>query len=104
VSDQQQYRRRRGIRAGTFVGLLAVSALVLPLSAYAVEAVSTRAENWIAVVYLAVMTLLGAGLGAALHERMTPGGSQRRTVVTWAVMGLVAGLVGFVLWVVTVSG
>ena len=47
-----------------FVGLVVVAAYALPVSAATVEAISARAENWIVVVYCALVALVGAGVGA----------------------------------------
>jgi hypothetical protein len=93
--------RRRWVGAAAFGGLLALSGLALPVSAFVVEAISERAENWIVVVYAALMLLAGAAVGMLVPA--TPAlPSRGRRAAIWAGLGLLAAVVGFFLWLITV--
>lgn len=103
MSDSSSAVGRRWQRAAAFAGLLALSGLALPLSAYVVEGISQRAENWIIVVYLLVMLLAGAAVGALLPVAEASRPKARRAGV-WAGLGLLAGVVGFTVWLFAISG
>ena len=90
------------IRGGAFVALVGIAALVLPLAAYTVEALSPRAENWIFVVQLALMAGAGALTGALLARLGTR--STARGALAWGTLGLVATVVADGVWLALVAG
>lgn len=96
--------RRPWVRTAVFAGLVVVAGLALPLSAFVVEAVSSRAENWIIVVQLAITALVGAGAGALLPALGPPAASRGRRATTWAAFGLLAAAVADALWLVVLAG
>lgn len=104
MHGEQQTARSVWLRVGAFAALVALSGLALPLSAYVVEAVSSRAENWIIVMYLALMAALGGAVGAGAPALSPPALSRRRAVLLWGILGLVAATVGATLWLVLVAG
>ena len=104
TTDQQKDDRRNLLRIGTFIALVTITGLTLPLSAYVVEAVSSRAENWIMVVYVVVMALLGGTLGVAVGALTPPTSSRRRAALMWGGLGMLAAVIGAVIWLVVVGG
>jgi uncharacterized membrane protein len=104
TTQEQRPGSRHWVRLGAFLGLVLASGLALPLSAYAVEAISAGAENWIFVVYLAVMAVLGAGVGALLGRLAPDHAPSRRGVLSWAGLGVLAAALGAVVWLVALAG
>ncbi|HVM19163.1 MAG TPA: hypothetical protein VM307_04315 [Egibacteraceae bacterium] len=92
------------IRIAAFVLLLCVSAFALPVSAYIVEAAAPQAENWILVLYLVLMTAAGALVGRLLPPLTPAMRSTRRRVLTWAGAGVLAAVVGYVVWFLLLAG
>lgn len=77
--------------------LLAAGVLSLPLTALFLD--RPGAENWIIPVQLAVMATLGGALARALPALARAGTSPAGRVLTGAVWGLLAALVGvLVFW------
>jgi hypothetical protein len=103
-TEAQTDSQRRWVRPAAFVVLLAAAGLLLPLSAYAVEAVSAHAENWIIVVYLAATMLVGGAIGAGVGSLTAPGAPRGRTVAAWTGLGLVAAAVALVVWWLLIAG
>ena len=91
------------VRLALFVGLVVVAVYALPVSAWAVEAVSARAENWISVVYLALVVVIGAAVGA-----FTPKSSTARTrggrTLRWAGAALLAAYIAYSGWLLLLAG
>lgn len=50
------------MRTAVFAGLVMVGWFALPLSAFVVETVSSRAQNWIIVIQLALTALVADAL------------------------------------------
>ena len=96
--------RRAGLRAGAFVALLLVAAVALPVSAYVVEAFSSRAENWILVVYLVIVAAVGASIGAAVPAVGPATATPGRRAIVWAGFALVAAVVSYGIWLVVIAG
>ncbi len=98
--------RRSGtaLRIVVFVGLVALAALLLPVSAYVVEAISERAENWTLVVQLTLVTLIAAGVGVSVPGLSRAGASRGRRAAVWAATGLAAALVGNAIWLLMLAG
>lgn len=103
-TDQHTDSRRNAVRLVAFLALVAVSGLVLPLSAYLVEAVSSTAENWTIVVYVVVMAVLGGALGTGVRALSPPATSRRRAALIWGGLGMLAALCGALIWLVLVGG
>lgn len=91
------------VRLLLFVGLVVVAAYALPVAAATVEAVSARAENWILVVYLALVALVGAGVGA-LVPRSSTAPTRRGRALRWAGAGLLAAFIGYSVWLLLLAG
>ncbi|HVM12724.1 MAG TPA: hypothetical protein VM287_00135 [Egibacteraceae bacterium] len=95
---------RHRARLGAFAALVVVAGLLLPLSAYAVEAIAGGAENWIIVVQLALMAAIGAGVGR-LFGRLGPNNmATAPRMATWAAAGLLAALLADALWLLLLAG
>ncbi|MBA2529781.1 MAG: hypothetical protein H0V19_07465 [Euzebyales bacterium] len=86
-----------------FVALVVVAAYALPVSAAIVEAVSARAENWILVVYLTLVALVGAGVGAFV-PRSSTARTRRGRALRWAGAGLLAAFIGYSVWLLLLAG
>ncbi|MDQ3973562.1 MAG: hypothetical protein M3276_04375 [Actinomycetota bacterium] len=97
-------RRRHWARAAAFVAMCGVAALLLPVSAYAVEALSERAENWILVVQFVLMALVGAVVGVLLRGLGPAAASPARRAAVWAAVGLLAAALADGLWWLLLAG
>lgn len=86
-----------------FIGLVVVAAFALPVSAAAVEAVSARAENWILVVYLALVVVVGAMVGA-LVPKSSGAPTRRGRALRWAGAGFLAAFIGYFAWLLILAG
>ena len=94
-----------GLVAQRVVGavvLLAAGMLSLPLSAALFDGEGT--ENWIAPVQLLLMAAIGAGLAVALPALAREGASTGRRAMTGMWWGLLAALVGVLLFWFLVNG
>ncbi len=83
--------------------LVVVAAFALPASAAGVEAVSARAENWILVVYVAVMVAIGATVGAFVPKSSTAS-TRRGRALRWAGAGFLAAFIGYSAWLLILAG
>ncbi len=86
-----------------FLLLVALAGYALPVSAFVVEAISPRAENWIVVVQIVGMVIVGAAMGAFVPA-LSAAGTRLRRAAIWAAVALLATLVGDVLWFVVLAG
>jgi hypothetical protein len=84
------------------VVLLATGIFSLPLSAAIFD--GEASENWIAPVQLLVMAGIGAGLAVALPALAREGASTGRRAMTGMWWGLLAALVGVLLFWFLVNG
>ena len=94
-----------GLVAQRVVGavvLLAAGMLSLPLSAALFDGEGT--ENWIAPVQLLLMAAIGAGLAVALPALAREGASTGRRAMTGMWWGLLAALVGVLVFWLALSG
>lgn len=87
-----------------FVSLVAAAAVLLPLSALVVEALSERAENWILVLQLVLVTALGTAAGGYLPGLGPAGWSRRRRIAVWAGLALVAAAIADGIWLLLLAG
>lgn len=95
---------RHWARLGALAALVVVAGLLLPLSAYAVEAIAEGAENWIIVVQLALMTVIGAGLGRVFGRLGPQRLATAPRMATWAAAGLLAALLADAFWLLLLAG
>src|SRR5687768_10979164 len=93
----------RWARLLLFLGLLVVAWFALPIAAATVEAVSDRAENWIVVVYIAIVVAIGAAVGALVPSSSTATTARGRAL-RWAGAGLIAALLTWVVWLTVLAG
>ena len=84
------------------VVLLATGIFSLPLSAALFD--GEGSENWIAPVQLLVMAGIGAGLAVALPALARAGASTGRRAMTGMWWGLLAALVGVLVFWLALSG
>ncbi|WP_322921478.1 hypothetical protein [Nocardioides renjunii] len=82
--------------------LLVLGMLSLPVSASLLDAQGT--ENWIVPVQLLAMALLGAAVTVALPGLAREGASTGRRAMTGAWWGLLAALVGVVVFWLLLNG
>ena len=82
--------------------LLACGMLSLPLSAALLDGEGT--ENWIVPAQLVVMAGIGVGVTLALPALARAGAPTERRVLTGAWWGLLAALVGVVVFWLLISG
>ncbi|NPD05710.1 hypothetical protein HN031_13545 [Nocardioides sp. zg-1308] len=84
------------------VVLLVLGMLSLPVSASLLDDQGT--ENWIVPVQLLAMALLGAAVTVALPGLAREGASTGRRAMTGAWLGLLAALVGVVVFWLLLNG
>lgn len=84
------------------IALLILGVLSLPVGAAFLD--GPRAEDWIVPVQLAVMAVIGAGLTVAIPALAPVGASAPRRAAAGVVWGLVAALVGVVVFWLLLSG
>jgi hypothetical protein len=84
------------------VVLLVLGILSLPVVATFLDGQST--ENWIIPVQLVLMALVGALVGYLLPGLAGPGSSSRRGAGAGAVVGVVAAVLGVLLFFVLLNG
>jgi len=84
------------------LALLVAAVLSLPVVAYFLDGQGT--ENWIIPVQLAVMAAIGAGVTSALPALVRPGSSPARRALTGAGWGLLAAVVGVLVFWLLISG
>jgi hypothetical protein len=82
--------------------LLVAGLLSLPLAASLLDGGGT--ENWIAPVQLLVMAVIGAGTACVLPALARAGASTGRRALTGAWWGLLAALVGVIVFWLLISG
>ena len=83
--------------------VLLVAAMVsLPGAAFILD--EQGIENWIVPAQLLVMAVIGAGVTFALPSLARPGAPAGRRALTGACWGLVAALVGVLLFWLLISG
>lgn len=92
------------LRGAAVLGLLLVAAVLLPVSAFVVEAVSDRAENWILPLQVVLMALLGAGVGVVLHRVGPRATAVTRAVLVWGAVGLLAAAMTDAAWWALLAG
>lgn len=74
----------------------------LPLSATLVEALAAQAENWILVVHLTAMFIIGAATGAFV-PRLSTHASRSTRALWWAAVALLAALASEAAWFLVVA-
>lgn len=84
------------------LGLLAAGALALPVVASVLDGPST--ENWIIPVDLLLMAGIGAGVGVALPALAPPGAPTGRRALIGAGWGLLAAIVGLLVFWFLLNG
>ena len=84
------------------LALLVAGMLSLPLAAFVLDDRGT--ENWILPVQLLVMAAIGAGATVALPALARGGASPARRALTGAGWGLLAALVGVLVFWLLLSG
>jgi len=84
------------------LALLAAGVSSLPVAAYFLDAPGM--ENWIVVVQLAAMVLIGAGITVALPALARAGAPTRRRALTGAWWGLLAAFVGVLIFWLLLNG
>lgn len=82
--------------------LLVAGVLSLPLAAYFLD--DDRTENWIIPIQLLVMAGVGAGVTSALPALVPADATTARRVLTGAGLGLLAALVGVLVFWLLISG
>jgi len=83
--------------------LLAVAGIFsLPVAAFFLD--GPRSENFIVPAQLAVMALLGALIGRVLPGLAGASPNPRRAIVIGAVIGVLMGLLGILIFFVLLSG
>lgn len=86
--------------AFAFVALVALAGLVLPASAWLVEAVAQRAENWILVLQIAIVV----SVATAFRLRRSGPGRRPRELGFGIAVGVGATLIADLVWLVGMSG
>jgi hypothetical protein len=82
--------------------LLIAGMLSLPLAAYFLD--DRGAENWIVPVQLLVMAAIGAGVAVALPALARAGATTGRRALTGVWWGLLAAVVGVLVFWLLLSG
>ncbi|WP_165354998.1 hypothetical protein [Nocardioides oleivorans] len=93
---------RAAQRVVGIVVLVVLGMLSLPMSAYAID--GEGAENWIIVVQLGAMALLGAAVTVGLPGLAREGAGTGRRALTGVWWGLLAALVGVVVFWFLLNG
>jgi hypothetical protein len=89
-------------RVVAVVVLLVLGVLSLPVVAFFLDGEGT--ENWIVPVQLLLMAGIGALMGRAVPAVAGEGASPRRALVTGALLGLGAAVLGLLVFFVLLSG
>lgn len=89
-------------RVVAVVALLVLGVLSLPVVAFFLDGEGT--ENWIIPVVLLLMAAVGALVGRTVPAVAGEGASPRRALVTGALLGVGAAVLGLVLFFVLLSG
>ncbi|KAB7741444.1 hypothetical protein GA707_18035 [Nostocoides sp. F2B08] len=89
-------------RALGAVGLVTAGILSLPVVASVLD--GPGAENWIIPVDLLLMAGIGAGAGVALPALTTPGAPTGRRALIGAAWGVLAALIGLLVFWLLLSG
>ena len=87
--------------AGVLV-LLVAGIMSLPVAAFILD--DRRTENWIVPAQLLVMAVIGASVAFSLPPLARPGAPAGRRALTGACWGLLAALVGVLLFWLLISG
>jgi hypothetical protein len=90
------------LRIGATVVLLALGVLSLPLVAIVFD--DPGQEGWIIPVQIAVMALIGAGIGVLVPALAGPGASRARAATVGALIALLGVAISLVLFVVLLNG
>lgn len=89
-------------RVAGVVVLLVAGTMSLPVAAFLLDDQGT--ENWIVPAQLLVMAGIGAGVTFALPALARPGAPAGRRALTGACWGLLAALVGLLVFWLLISG
>ena len=93
---------RSAQRVVGIIVLLVTGMLSLPVAAALFDGPAT--ENWVIVIQLVAMAAIGAGLALALPALAGAGASTGRRAMTGTWWGLLAALVGVLLFWVLING
>ena len=84
------------------VVLLVAGTMTLPVAAFLLD--DQGSENWILPAQLFVMAAIGAGVACALPALARPGAPAGRRALTGGAWGLLAALVGVLVFWLLISG